>query len=63
MWDTLSNELKEFWPGVRRKIHGNQARRARARLVITLEARGQLSDTFPAESANEPGVPLAIRLL
>jgi len=22
MWDTLSNELKEFWPDVRRKIHG-----------------------------------------
>jgi hypothetical protein len=21
MWDTLSNELKEFWPDVRRKIH------------------------------------------
>jgi len=23
MWDTLSNELKEFWPDVRRKIHGD----------------------------------------
>src|SRR5262245_52039681 len=22
MWDALSNELKEFWPDVRRKIHG-----------------------------------------
>ncbi len=22
MWDTLSNELKEFWPDVRRKLHG-----------------------------------------
>jgi hypothetical protein len=21
MWDTLSNELKEFWPDIRRKIH------------------------------------------
>jgi hypothetical protein len=21
MWDALSNELKEFWPDVRRKIH------------------------------------------
>jgi hypothetical protein len=21
MWDTLSNELKEFWPDVRRKLH------------------------------------------
>jgi hypothetical protein len=23
MWDALSNELKEFWPDVRRKIHGD----------------------------------------
>src|SRR5262245_26381318 len=23
MWDTLSNELKEFWPDVRKKIHGD----------------------------------------
>jgi hypothetical protein len=23
MWDALSNELKEFWPDVRRKLHGN----------------------------------------
>ncbi|HUK33974.1 MAG TPA: hypothetical protein VLV86_08705 [Vicinamibacterales bacterium] len=23
MWDTLSNELKEFWPDVRAKIHGH----------------------------------------
>jgi hypothetical protein len=22
MWDALSNELKEFWPDVRRKLHG-----------------------------------------
>ncbi len=22
MWDTLSNEMKEFWPDVRRKLHG-----------------------------------------
>jgi hypothetical protein len=21
MWDMLSNELKEFWPDIRRKIH------------------------------------------
>jgi hypothetical protein len=21
MWDTLSNELKEFWPDIRRRIH------------------------------------------
>ena len=21
MWDALSNELKEFWPDIRRKIH------------------------------------------
>jgi hypothetical protein len=23
MWDTLSNELKEFWPDVSRKLHGH----------------------------------------
>jgi hypothetical protein len=23
MWDALSNELKEFWPDVRRKMHGD----------------------------------------
>jgi hypothetical protein len=23
MWDTLSNELKEFWPDVRSKLHGH----------------------------------------
>jgi hypothetical protein len=21
MWDAVSNELKEFWPDIRRKIH------------------------------------------
>jgi len=21
MWDTVANELKEFWPDIRRKIH------------------------------------------
>ena len=23
MWDTVANELKEFWPDIRRKLHGS----------------------------------------
>ena len=27
MWDTLSNEMKEFWPDIRAKLHHHAAAR------------------------------------